>query len=184
MRNTAVTDNDWVCSKMRRATDLFTLATVGLIIGTAIFSAIADFKGRKLSFFLSTICMLIFSIIPIWLSHNYPAFLALQIISFATMLPLFQSPMNITTEISTISGRGKVIGWSCVFWSLGNCVLPLVAWLIKRWKILKVVCVIPMAFIFFCWKIIPESPRWLVSKGRKRMKGNFKSAHFVYDRSS
>ena len=35
-----------------------------------------------------------------------------------------------------------------------------------RWKILRVVCVLPMGFIFFCWKIVPESPRWLISKGR------------------
>jgi hypothetical protein len=46
MENTAVTDNDWVCSRMARATSLFTLGVVGLIIGTAIFSAIADFKGE------------------------------------------------------------------------------------------------------------------------------------------
>jgi hypothetical protein len=51
-----------------------------------------------------------------------------QILSFATMLPLFQSPMNITTELSTIKERGKVIGWSCVAWSFGNCALPFLAW--------------------------------------------------------
>ena len=90
MRNTAVTDNDWVCTKMKRATDLFTLGVVGLIIGTAIFSAVADFKGRKLSFFFSTVLMLIFSIISIFVSFNYGAFLALQILAFANMLPLFQ----------------------------------------------------------------------------------------------
>ena len=43
MKNTAVSDNDWVCDKQKRATDLFTLGVVGLIIGTGIFSMIADF---------------------------------------------------------------------------------------------------------------------------------------------
>ncbi len=43
MLNTAVSDNDWVCMYQKRATDLFTLGVVGLIIGTAIFSLVADF---------------------------------------------------------------------------------------------------------------------------------------------
>ena len=82
------------------------------------------------------------------------------------MLPLFQSPLSITTEISTVQARGFVIGWGCITWSIGNCILPFIAWLIKRWKILSVVCTIPMVFVFFCYKIIPESPRWLLSKKR------------------
>ena len=31
---------------------------------------------------------------------------------------------------------------------------------------LQVVCVVPMAFAFFCWTITPESPRWLLTKKR------------------
>lgn len=93
--------------------------------------------------------------------QNWP-----QPFTFPPLLFYFKSPMNITTEISTMSKRGFVIGWACITWSLGNCVLPFVAWLINRWKWLRVVCTVPMVFIFFCWKIIPESPRWLISKGR------------------
>ena len=71
MENTAVTDNDWVCSRMTRATDLFTIGTVGLIVGTAIFSLIADYKGRRKSFFISTALMIVFSIISVFVTHIY-----------------------------------------------------------------------------------------------------------------
>lgn len=82
------------------------------------------------------------------------------------MLPLFQTPMSIITEISSVKGRAFVIGFGCVTWSLGNMVLPLIGWLLPRWKWLKIVCTLPMLFVFLCWKIIPESPRWLVTQGR------------------
>ena len=99
-----MTDNDWVCELQTRATDLFTLGCVGLILGTAVFSWLADAKGRRLAFFLSTIAMIIFQMIQIWVSHSYGAFLAMKILAFACMLPLFQTPMSITTEISSIKG--------------------------------------------------------------------------------
>lgn len=164
--DTAVTDNDWVCELQTRATDLFTLGCVGLILGTAVFSWLADAKGRRLAFFLSTFAMIFFQMIQIWVSHNYGAFLAMKILAFACMLPLFQSPMSITTEISSIKGRAFVIGLSCVTWSLGNCALPAIGYLVPRWKWLVAICTLPMAFIFCTYKIIPESPRWLVTVGK------------------
>jgi len=59
--------------------------------------------------------------------HTY-----LQILSFAAMLPLFQSPLSISTEISGITKRAYVIGFGCVTWALGNMALPLIGWLIAR----------------------------------------------------
>lgn len=173
-----------MCDYVTRATDLFTLGCVGLIVGTAIFSYLADLKGRKLAFYMSTMAMMLFQLIQIGVSHNYGAYAAMkvmarqrargdflvsvhfQILAFACMLPLFQTPLSITTEISSVKSRAFVIGLGCVTWALGNMALPLLGWLIQRWKWITVACTLPMAFVFFSIKIVPESPRWLVTVGR------------------
>ena len=82
------------------------------------------------------------------------------------MLPLFQSPLNILCEISAVGKRGFVIAIACVFWSLGQILFPLVGYLIASWRMIKVVSVVPLAIFFFTWNLLPESPRWLVSKGK------------------
>lgn len=64
-----------------RATDLFTLGCVGLIVGTAIFSWLADAKGRLLAFYISTVAMVAFQCIQVGVSHSYPAFLAMKVSS-------------------------------------------------------------------------------------------------------
>ena len=90
-----MTENDWVCDLATRATDLFTMGCVGLIIGTAIFSYIADVKGRLLAFYMSTVAMVAFQVIQVWVSHSYPAFLAMKVTELrisARVLTLFSSP--------------------------------------------------------------------------------------------
>ena len=91
--DTVVTENNWVCSKVTRTTDhltlftlahvsfqanyvpdLFTLAVVGLILGTFIFSGVADFFGRKLSFYIGAATCIIFSLLMIPVSHNFHLF--------------------------------------------------------------------------------------------------------------
>ena len=62
-----------------RATDLFTLGNVGLILGTAVFSALADYKGRRLAFYIATLFMVGFQLIQIGVSHIYPLFVTMKV---------------------------------------------------------------------------------------------------------
>lgn len=166
--DTAVTENDWVCQKAHYTPDLFTLAVVGLILGTFVFSTVADFFGRKTSFYVGTATVIVFTLCMIPTSYNFHIFAFFKVMAAFGMLPLFQSPLNILCEISNVSKRGYVICYACMAWSLGNIAFPLVGYLIASWKPLKVVSVVPLAFLFFTWKLLPESPRWLVSKGRTK----------------
>jgi MFS family permease len=74
-----VTENDWVCELEIRATDLFTLGNVGLIVGTAVFSAFADFKGRRLAFYIATAFAIGFQLVQIGVSHIYPLFVLMKV---------------------------------------------------------------------------------------------------------
>ena len=85
----------------------------------------ADAKGRRLAFYAATLLVIAFQLAQVGVSHNYGAFMALKILSYACMLPLFQTPMAISTEISSPDGRAFIIGLSCIAWSLGNITLPL-----------------------------------------------------------
>lgn len=166
--DTAVTENDWVCQKAHYTPDLFTLAVVGLILGTFVFSAVADFFGRKTSFYVGTATVIVFTLCMLPVSHNFQIFAFFKVMAAFGMLPLFQSPLNILCEISNISKRGYVICYACIAWSFGNIAFPLVGYLIASWKTIKIVSVVPLAFLFFTWRLLPESPRWLVSKGRTK----------------
>jgi len=164
--NTVPSEQDWVCDKGARATDLYTIGTAGLIVGTAFFSWFADWRGRRPAFFVSTLIVIIFQLAKIGLADKYTAYLIVKIIAFGAMLPLFQSPLNITTEMCDIKQRGFVIGVACVAWAVGNMLLPLIGWAIARWVWITVASVVPMVFVFFTYNILPESPRWLITTGR------------------
>ncbi|XP_046556240.1 organic cation transporter-like protein [Haliotis rubra] len=51
------------------------------------------------------------------------------------------------------------------FWSAGNMIVALAAFLLRDWKTRQLVLSVP-SFIFLYLFFIPESPRWLLSKGK------------------
>ena len=61
--------------------DLYTLSVVGLILGTFIFSAFADFFGRKLCFYIGTASCIVFTLCMIPTSHNYHLFAFFKVLS-------------------------------------------------------------------------------------------------------
>ena len=44
--------------------------------------------------------------------------------------------------------------------------LPLIGWLSGDWQEISLITIIPLALMIFTWKIVPESPRFYLTRGK------------------
>ena len=52
-------------------------------------------------------------------------------------------------------------------WAAGYMVLPLIAYFIRGFRTLQLCLTLPeVIFIYFAWKLVPESPRWQLTHGK------------------
>lgn len=58
-------------------------------------------------------------------------------------------------------GNGIQLGWA-----LGYITIPLLAYFIPDYKSLQLVSILPEVVLFAWFNAIPESPRWLLTRGR------------------
>ena len=78
---------------------------------------------------------------------------------------LTQVSITLSMELVGVKYQGFVGGYNQGAFAIGTCVVGLVAYLIRRWRMLHLVTsllIIPQFFVY--WFVIPESPRWLISK--------------------
>lgn len=164
---TVASDNDWVCENDQYVPQLFTWGIIGSILGTIVFSYLGDVIGRRFVFWLSTAMVVFFMAVKTFLTDYFYAYLAFKVLAASAYVATFQMPFSIITEISTPDYRSWAVGVTCATWTVGLCLLPLVGWLSGDWFVISLVTVLPMLILFVGWKFVPESPRWLLTRGRK-----------------
>ncbi|TRY71792.1 hypothetical protein TCAL_01051 [Tigriopus californicus] len=163
---TAPSQNDWVCDKAEHVPNLFTIGTMGGIFGMFLLGYCSDRFGRKSIFLLTTILVVISGVIKTFVSHNFVVYAALKTVSAACYVAVFHLPFTIITEISPPEYRTWAIGISCITWTAGSCLLPLVSWLLRDWMLIALVTTIPLGFLVLGWNFVPESPRWALTKNK------------------
>ncbi|CAN0469800.1 unnamed protein product, partial [Hapterophycus canaliculatus] len=57
-----------------------------------------------------------------------------------------------------------------VTWAMGSVFVGVAAWAVlsfgRSWRLLALVSAVPPFAVLCCFSFIPESPRWLIAKGR------------------
>ena len=74
--------NSMVKIKANYTADLYTLSVVGLILGTFIFSAVADFFGRKTSFYVGAAVVITFNLCMLPVSYSFDLFALFKVFVF------------------------------------------------------------------------------------------------------
>uniref|UniRef100_A0A336LNX3 CSON007163 protein n=1 Tax=Culicoides sonorensis TaxID=179676 RepID=A0A336LNX3_CULSO len=146
-----------------------TLALVALNLGGPIgvysFGILNDRYGRKISYFCCLTTLLVGSFLTA-LSSNFWTWAFSRVIVGSTVPAIYQIPFIIALELVGPHYRSFVTVMTCTFYSFGLMLLAVVTYYIRDWVHLCWFTSLPFLSYYLYIFILPESPRWLLSKGK------------------
>nr|XP_049701537.1 beta-alanine transporter [Helicoverpa armigera] len=164
-QDTLVTDFSLVCDMDWLPRMCNTLFWVGSIFGNVFFGWMSDRYGRR-----PTILLMVFLEVPLAIASSfaksYWAYVALRVAGGLFFPALYQLPFILALELMPPGHRnhtGIVVG---MLFAGGMCLLSLLAYAVQDWYHLSLVTTFPFILLYGYYWLIPESPRWLVGRGR------------------
>jgi putative MFS transporter len=144
---------------------------IATALGAILFGFLGDILGRQRSFFLGLVSLAVTALLTA-VSWDTPSLLVFRILSgFATGGGI-AGVTALVQEFSPSARRGKYLAYN-VFWSGIAAVAAafLSSWLVpvgdSGWRLLFGVGAVALVLMIFTREpVVPESPRWLATKGR------------------
>uniref|UniRef100_A0A3P8W4B6 Major facilitator superfamily (MFS) profile domain-containing protein n=2 Tax=Cynoglossus semilaevis TaxID=244447 RepID=A0A3P8W4B6_CYNSE len=163
---TAVSEWDLVCDNAWKVPFSSSLFFFGVMIGSFVSGQLADRFGRKPVFFIALALQCVTAVIQAC-SVSWTMFCILNCLSGLGQISCYHTSLILGSEMLSPSVREIfILLGHCTGFSLGIVVLPLFAYLMRDWRMLLGTMAIPCILLLPAWWLIPESPRWLLQKGR------------------
>jgi len=146
----------------------------GMFVGAMVWGPVVDRVGRKFGFVTTVLGFSLVSGLTA-AATGTTQFIVFRFISglfLGGMLPVVSA---LVAEYIGARHRGRAVAVPPIFWPVGLFAAAVAAKvLVPRfgWRSLFLVGVLPSLLAWFLVKRLPESPRWLVTKGRTREAGS------------
>ncbi|XP_067010714.1 organic cation transporter protein [Anabrus simplex] len=164
-KSSAVTEFNLVCNNAWLKATADAIFMLGDLLGSIIFGDLSDRFGRKPIFFFSLVLQVVAGLLAS-LAQEYVSFMITRMIIGATTAGVFLVAYVIAMEMVGPSKRLLAGVLIQLFFTLGYLLTGLFAYFIRDWRLLQCAVSVP-GLVFLCyWWFIPESARWLITKGR------------------
>ena len=147
-------------------------STAGIVIGTACAGFLTDKFGRKRVLIFGTLIFTFFTMIGALFS-SYKWVVVMRFISGLGGGAVFPQPTLMISEIAPAKYRGRLVGICNSMLTFAFMLPALIgSWALNHfavdiaWRIPFIIGGTPIILVFFMYKWIPESPRWLMKHGR------------------
>ncbi|KAF4526175.1 hypothetical protein B566_EDAN015231 [Ephemera danica] len=138
---------------------------VGGLFGSCIFGYLQDSLGRRPSFFIYLLINCVFGVATAF-AQDYVAWTLLRIGVGFTVPAILGTPYVLSIELVGPEKRTLCTIMSNIAYSMGLVMLAAVVYLVREWRQLALATSVPFLAFFFYWWVLPESPRWLLARGR------------------
>ncbi|XP_054204420.1 solute carrier family 22 member 14 isoform X5 [Homo sapiens] len=164
-KRSLINEFDLVCGMETKKDTAQIMFMAGLPIGSLIFRLITDKMGRYPAILLSLLGLIIFGFGTAFMNsfHLYLFFrfgISQSVVGYAI------SSISLATEWLVGEHRAHAIILGHCFFAVGAMLLTGIAYGLPHWQLLFLVGgILVIPFISYIW-ILPESPRWLMMKGK------------------
>ncbi|CAB3239241.1 unnamed protein product [Arctia plantaginis] len=158
-------DMEWVCDKNSYQATAQSMFFVGSILGGIILGWVADRFGRIPAIISSCLVGCIGGFASTF-ARNFIEFTAARFVMGISYDTCMTMPYIVILEYIAPKYRTFVANFSfAVFFSLFVTTLPWIALACGHWKTISLVTSLPLGLAVFTKFVLPESPRWLLTKG-------------------
>ncbi|XP_026466255.1 organic cation transporter protein-like isoform X2 [Ctenocephalides felis] len=171
-----VTEWDLVCERLYLRSTITTALGIGKFAGAFIFGVIADKYGRKLSIIIGSIIFIITAPLQA-VVNDFLLYFFLRFLVGVSGIGAYNTAYTLLSEISGPKHRGWMSIVINLSYAIGMIIISCAYYFFKPWRQLQLATSIPTVLLLIhCW-LLPESPRWLINKGRSK-----KAAKIVFGR--
>lgn len=141
---------------------------VGMSIGAMLGGTIADYIGRK-QVFAATLVIYSLGTGACGLAWNYESLLFFRFLvgfGLGGQLPV---AITLMSEYSPTEYRGRMIVLLESSWAFGWLAAAIISYLLipkYGWQVAFYIGAIPALYVFYLWRVVPESAMFLMKKGR------------------
>lgn len=144
-------------------------ALVGVFLGGLLFGPLTDRIGRKLMYMIDLGAIVVFSILQFFVTEDWQLGILRLLIGVAVGAD-YPIATALVAEFAPSAWRARLLGGLNAMWFVGATVAAFVGFFLldldDGWRWMLVSSAVPAVIIMIGRTSIPESPRWLASKGR------------------
>ena len=160
--------DEWDLSLEQEAT-ISGIVFTGILIGSLFWGFFTARYGRRLTFLITCGIISVFGLLS-GFSPNYELLIVFRgVVGFG--IGGGNIPFDLLAEFLSTLHRGQFLVFMVYFWCFGSLLVAGFAWLFLStygWRFLTILTAVPLTITYLISIVyLPESPRWLLVKGRK-----------------